>query len=112
MSKNSYVNVRVDSDLKSNAEKIFEEIGISTSIAINLFLKQVVNRDGIPFKLERESNTITSRKLELANIINATGGKTMPKKFEKIVSLYANGDIDYDVAVYAIKKDFINEWSV
>ena len=26
------------------------------------------------------------------------------KKFKKIINLYARGDIDYDVALYAIKK--------
>ena len=41
---------------------------------------------------------------ELAEAINLTGGKTYPKKFNKIISLYAKGDIDYDVALYAIKE--------
>lgn len=52
MAKNSSLHVRVDSKLKSDAEKLFSDIGLNTSAAITIFLKQAVNKGGLPFKLE------------------------------------------------------------
>lgn len=108
MSKNAYVNVRVDEQTKKKSEEIFSDLGINTSIAIDMFLQQVINKDGLPFQVKRESKSSVSKRMELAAVINQTGGKDYPKKFKKILKLYANDDIDYDVAVYAIKREFLN----
>ena len=45
------VNIRVDDQLKKDAEKIFSELGLSMSTATNVFYKQVVRYGGIPFEL-------------------------------------------------------------
>ena len=45
------INVRIDENLKKEAESIFEAIGVSTSTAINMFFKQVVRTKSIPFEL-------------------------------------------------------------
>ncbi|MBR6343957.1 MAG: type II toxin-antitoxin system RelB/DinJ family antitoxin, partial [Selenomonadaceae bacterium] len=36
------LNLRVDADLKAQAEHIFSELGLPTSTAITMFLKSVV----------------------------------------------------------------------
>ena len=48
------INVRTDSDLKNKAEKIFEELGLNMSVAINIFLRQTIRENGIPFSLKLE----------------------------------------------------------
>ncbi len=45
------LNIRVDDTLKKQAEHIFSELGMSLSTATNIFLKQVVRCNGIPFEL-------------------------------------------------------------
>lgn len=45
------INIRIDDNLKKDAELIFENIGMTPSIAINLFYKQVVRTHSIPFDL-------------------------------------------------------------
>ena len=47
------INVRVDSDLKSQAEDLFSDLGLNMSTAINIFLKSAVSHDGIPFEVKR-----------------------------------------------------------
>jgi len=108
MSKSAYVNVRVNEITKRKAEEIFTDLGINTSIAIDMFLQQVINKDGIPFQVKRQKKSDAMRRLELASVINQTGGKDYPPKLKKILKLYANDDISYDVAVFAIKKEFAN----
>ena len=47
------VNVRVDAELKKEAEELFEDLGLNMSSAINMFLKSAVSCDGIPFEVKR-----------------------------------------------------------
>ena len=46
------INIRVDEKLKKDAEQVFEELGLSTTTAMTIFLKAVVRNGGIPFSLE------------------------------------------------------------
>ena len=48
---NSPINVMVDSKTKEEATAILKDLGLSMSAAINLFLKQVIKRDGLPFEV-------------------------------------------------------------
>lgn len=49
MPKSAFVNVRVDPETKEQAEHVFSELGLSTSEAVTLFLRQVILRRGLPF---------------------------------------------------------------
>lgn len=48
------INVRVDSVLKQEAEALFNDLGLSMSSAINMFLRSAVMHDGIPFEIRRQ----------------------------------------------------------
>ena len=50
MTATKALNVRVDADLKAQAEHIFSELGLPTSTAITMFLKSVVRCGGLPFE--------------------------------------------------------------
>ena len=45
------VTVRVDKDLKENAEKLFTRLGMNMSVAFNVFLRKAVDEQAIPFKI-------------------------------------------------------------
>ena len=47
--KTQMIHARIDPRLKNSAERIFTRIGISTTEAIRLFLKQVELHKGLPF---------------------------------------------------------------
>jgi DNA-damage-inducible protein J len=49
MPKTVQITARVDPKLKKETEKVFDELGLSTSQAITLFFKQVNLRKGLPF---------------------------------------------------------------
>lgn len=48
------LNIRVDDNLKKQAETIFSDLGITLSAATTMFLKQVVRYNGIPFELRAD----------------------------------------------------------
>ncbi|MCL1878664.1 MAG: type II toxin-antitoxin system RelB/DinJ family antitoxin [Defluviitaleaceae bacterium] len=43
------VTVRVDKNLKENADFLFERLGLNMSVAFNMFLRKAVNENAIPF---------------------------------------------------------------
>ena len=56
------ITARVDSEKKRQAEEIFNDIGMTLSGAINVFINEVVMYQGIPFSLRRRP--AVSRSLE------------------------------------------------
>jgi DNA-damage-inducible protein J len=45
------IHARIDPKLKKSAESVFSDLGISTTEAIRLFLKQVELHKGLPFPI-------------------------------------------------------------
>ena len=45
------LQIRIDDTLKAQADSLFASIGMDTSSAVRVFLKQSVMRGGIPFEL-------------------------------------------------------------
>lgn len=54
------MNIRVDKNLKEQATELYNDLGLSLSSAINMFLRQSVRENGFPFKPQR-----TKRKSEI-----------------------------------------------
>ena len=48
------ISFRVDDEIKKKAERTFDDIGISMSAAINIYLKTVVRENRIPFELSAD----------------------------------------------------------
>lgn len=49
MNKTPNLYVRVEPNVKAQAEAVLEKLGISMSVAISIFLKQIVEKGGLPF---------------------------------------------------------------
>ena len=47
------VTLRIDEDLKEQADALFEDIGLSLNAACRIFLKKAVQEQRIPFELTR-----------------------------------------------------------
>ena len=46
------VNIRIDKEIKENAEKVFYKLGLTPTAAITLFYNQVIRTNSIPFELK------------------------------------------------------------
>lgn len=106
MTKNAYINMRVNDEIKTQSESVLNELGLSLSGAIDLFLIQVIKERGIPFEIKLPNQVEEERKMKLASVINSLGGVEIEDDLKKIINLYAKSDIDYEVALYAIKRKF------
>lgn len=79
------INLRVDDEVKRSAERTLEDIGLSMSAAINIFLKAVVRENRIPFELSADPfysrENITELERRVADIHS---GKSTLKEHELI----------------------------
>ena len=76
------LNIRTDTEIKNAAEKIFEELGLNMSSAVNIFLRQTIRENGIPFVLTLNTpNAETAEAIEEGRRIafdkNAKGCKSI-----------------------------------
>lgn len=50
----STITIRVEENVKKEANNIFKEVGMDMSTAINIYLKQVIRSNGIPFPISAD----------------------------------------------------------
>lgn len=83
MSETKTLNLRVDADLKHQAELIFADLGIPTSTAINMFLRSVVRCGGIPFDLRLSANQLET----LQAIQDVNHHRNLSKTYDSVKDL-------------------------
>ena len=54
MSETTNLNIKIDRDLKIKADKLFNEMGMNLTTAVNVFVRQAVLERAIPFRIRRE----------------------------------------------------------
>ncbi len=67
MAKTTTISVRMDAELKTNAESILSALGLTPSQAISVFYKQITYQHGLPFPVQipkRELNTVSINAME------------------------------------------------
>ena len=50
------INIRIDKEIKQEAESLFDELGLSMSGAINLFFRQAIRERAIPFSIKAKND--------------------------------------------------------
>ena len=53
MSEITNLNIKIDRDLKIKADRLFNEMGMNLTTAVNVFVRQAVLERAIPFKIYR-----------------------------------------------------------
>ena len=48
------VNIRIDEDVKKQAESLFADLGINMSTAVNIFIRQSMRAGGLPFEVKAD----------------------------------------------------------
>ncbi len=86
------ITIRVSDDLKSNAQKLFESLGMDLTTAITVFLSQSVRDSGIPFRIGTDvpnAETISAmkecREIEKSGKYRFSSADTMLKELNSDV---------------------------
>ena len=84
------ITIRMDEELKKQAEDLFSDLGLGMSTALTAFVKQAVREQRIPFNLSREiPNQETIRAIE--NVRNGIG---LSKGFSSVEELMEDLNAD------------------
>lgn len=81
------MSIRMDTELKKQAEVMFSQMGINMTTAMNMFLRQVVRQGKIPFEIAVDipnAETLVAIK-EMDDIIS---GKIKTKKYKTTKELF------------------------
>ena len=64
------VSIRMDTELKAQADELFAELGMNLSTAFNNFVRQSLREGGIPFEIrtDRPNKETIAAMLEAENI--------------------------------------------
>lgn len=81
MSKMS-ISIRLDSEVKEQAQQVFSNLGIDMTTAINIFLRQAIQYQGLPFDVRLDEN----RKL-LQALTDLDQNRNMSQSFESVSDL-------------------------
>lgn len=88
MAKTETLHMRIDADLKSNAEYLLNQLGMSTTEAVSIFLRQVILNRGLPFDVKLPKyNEETEQAIKEAKEISRSG-----KGFKDIDALFEELD--------------------
>ncbi len=52
MAKTSSMHIRIEQKIKDEVEKILKSLGMTTTEAINIYLRQIIINSGIPFEIK------------------------------------------------------------
>ncbi len=81
MSKTS-MSIRLDSEVKEQAQQVFNNLGMDMTTAINIFLRQAIQYQGLPFDVRLDE----SRNL-LEVLTDLDQNRNMSQPFESVSGL-------------------------
>ena len=81
MSKTS-MSIRLESEVKEQAQQVFNNLGMDMTTAINIFLRQAIQYQGLPFDVRLDE----SRNL-LEVLTDLDQNRNMSQSFESISDL-------------------------
>ena len=83
-------NIKIDSALKQESQVLFESFGLSLSTAVNMFLRQAVREQAIPFRVGKPSPNFETLKA----IEDARNGIGLSRGFSSVAELMEDLDAD------------------
>ena len=76
------MSIRLDREVKEQAQQVFNHVGMDMTTAINIFLRQAIQYQGLPFDVRLDEN----RKL-LQVLTDLDQNRNMSQSFESVSDL-------------------------
>jgi len=95
MAKTTTLNIRIDPETKSGAEKLFSQFGLTVTDAVNMFLHKSLMVGGFPFELRQPRyNAETEAAMQEARDI--ISGQIHAKVYHSVEEMNADLDAEDD----------------
>ena len=76
------MSIRLDSEVKEQAQQVFNHLGMDMTTSINIFLRQAIQYQGLPFDVRLDEN----QKL-LQVLTDVDQNRNMSQSFESVSDL-------------------------
>ena len=88
------LTIRIDEDIKREAETLFSRIGLNMSAAINIFFRQAIREQTIPFELKPYDDYYTGENLARLkrSIAQSERGETISFTMDELIAM-ETGDV-------------------
>ena len=60
MPETTNLNIKIDRNLKIEADRLFNDMGMNLTTAVNVFVRQAVLERAIPFRIQRNVKNVTT----------------------------------------------------
>ena len=77
-------NIKIDSELKHDAQKLFENLGMTLSTAVNIFLRQALREQGIPFRIGDPFYSASNQRALIKATDELHSGKVVVKTLDEL----------------------------
>lgn len=82
------LQIRIDDDLRDQAQQIAQDLGMDLTTAVRVFLKQMVHNHGLPFKPELDPFYTTRNQIALQDSIQELSeGKLIKKSLKDLQAM-------------------------
>ena len=80
-------NIKIEAELKQDAQKLFEDLGMTLSTAVNIFLRQAVREQGIPFRIGDPFYSVSNQHALRQATHEIHAGKVVVKTIDELEAL-------------------------
>jgi len=94
MPRTATLNLRIEPEVKAEAEELFSSFGLTVTDAVNVFLRQSITRGGFPFEIVRyKPNSATQSAIaEADRLLNDPKAKSFTTMSDLKADLLADAD--------------------
>ena len=98
MAKDTSISIRIDSELKEQAENIIVELGLNMTVVVNMLFRQIVREHAIPLSMSLGSPPNTLDDLALAKAERRMGyrGNSFDNVINAMEQIVAEKEVKYD----------------
>ena len=93
MAKTANINLRIEPDIKAQADAVFSSLGISITDAINVFLHASIMEGGFPFQ-PRQPRYNRETLMAMQEARDIMDGKVEAKRYSSLSGLIADLDAE------------------
>lgn len=87
MANTTQVSFRIDEDIKKDAERVLNDMGLTMSAAITVFLKKVGREHRIPFEITADPFYSESNMRYLKRVIDGIEDGTIPLTEHELIEV-------------------------
>ena len=95
MAKTANLNIRMDPEIKAEAEALFSTFGMTVSDAVNIFLHQSLLEGGLPFAV-RQPRYNAETEAAMAEARAILDGRIPAKRYDSVQDMMAAIDAEND----------------